>query len=140
MKIRRRNLLARIYIFNFLFWSDEVAPMQTDLCHFMRVVLLWLPLKILTILFLAFVAAWVGFVLPITALGFPFFLTVVLLSISIGYLIVRLCTHEYHWQKSETVGIVFAYGHAIKDKVCPLVEIEDTRMEANDEKNTVRHR
>ncbi len=128
MMISSRNILARLYRFNFTL-SEQHPPIDTNLCHFMRVILLWLPLKLIGFICLAALFSTVIIILPVTNLGFYFYSTLVLLAIAIAYLVVRLIQHEYDskydFTKSESLMIVCEYVKAIKRRVCPLVEIKD---------------
>jgi len=125
MIISSKNILARLYWFNFVI-SPDFGPSRTDLCHFMRVILFWLPLKVLGYLFLVFVLSMVAIYLPIQEFGIYFYATLVLLAIAIVYLVIRLGQHKYHDLKPpETVMIVCEYARAIKKRVCPLVEIKE---------------
>ena len=45
MKLSKRNWLVRLYLFNYNFTLRDCDYPYTDLCHLMRVILIWLPFK-----------------------------------------------------------------------------------------------
>lgn len=45
MTVNSKSFLGRLYRLNFDFTPNYYEP-YTNLCHFMRVILIWLPLKI----------------------------------------------------------------------------------------------
>jgi len=144
MKISKSNLLARIYRFNFVVLSDGYASCQTDLCHFVRVILLYLPLKILIKILM--IIGGIGSAL--FAVGFVFFVfsAIYLYSYLIHVLLWgSLSSFFIGWYIKDNFGgeisqaayaasqtkpmtaakILGEWVSAKKKKICPVVMIED---------------
>jgi len=126
MVISKKNVLARLYSFNYEWVSDSYYTPDTNLCHFMRVVLLWLPAKCFVVIALVAVVIIGVIVLPIIEFGLWFYINLVLLIVAVIYFIVRTVQHSLvHGiiPESETLNIITSWLAAIEKKICPFIEI-----------------
>jgi hypothetical protein len=131
MKIKRNSWLGKAYLFNSRLTSS-VAPMETDLCHFMQAVLLELPFKLLLI----FAGITCFVIVPIGLVLYLFFEVIPGISMELHYalwsevvvMIVLLYLVEKieGWRNSrprKDPSLLRQLIKAKKQKICPLVEI-----------------
>ena len=123
MKLSKRNWLVRLYLFNYNFTLRDCDYPYTDLCHLMRVILIWLPFKFVAgaVLLSALVVWFDIWALPIAIIliGGGVFLGA-LLGLAIG--------GGKGWKvisSSETFQIFSEAVKAKKQKICPFIEIVD---------------
>lgn len=135
MKLSRANALVRIFEFNYRF-SDNTAPANTDLCHFMRVILVWLPLKFAFGLFTVAAAALL-FLLAFDAFyrWWPLLYAVFWSGVASIFVVTYMWSEHYGkmerlskvlnkpFPRIEGLEIFGAWLAAKKAKICPLVEI-----------------
>lgn len=131
IKIKQSNWLARIYMFNYDHLDDRPAPMETDVCHFIQVILFVVPLK------LFFIA--LAFGVPLVGVLYFFFEIIPSISMTLHYAIwttiVMLIVAYYvgeridEWRgnrpprPAKEPSLLVQYIKAKKRKICPLVEI-----------------
>lgn len=122
MKIKVKSFLGRLYRLNYDLapWHPYGMPNLTNLCHFMRVIFLWLPFKI---------------ALAATMIAAGFVWWEIPLIVGIGSLVILssffliFCVIDKLWprlrkiENMESVSVVAQYLKAKKAKVCPFVEI-----------------
>lgn len=109
-------------------WSFEAYYMrrQTNLCHFMRTVFLWLPLKFTVVLMT------LGFLLtaalaPLFVFGLFAYLMIVAAGVLTAWTIIKLIQENGvtmpDWAHSEGVVLFLAWVRAKKESICPLIEL-----------------
>lgn len=126
MKIGKRNILGKLYRFNFEFLSDNWFEPQTDLCRFMRVIFIWLPLKLLGVLF-AIVGLFMALIfIPLYEFGLLLYLNCLAIIAGIIYAGIRVMEgYESIGPEATSVELVAYYYKAVKQRICPIIEIED---------------
>ena len=126
MQIGRRNILGKLYRFNFDFIPGDYFESRTDLCHFLRVVFIWLPLKFFIIGFLVFLGTMGLIFIPLLEWGPLLYLNILAIIVAIGFLIIRLIGgYEARGPGASSIELLTYYYKAIKQRVCPIIEIED---------------
>jgi cellulose synthase/poly-beta-1,6-N-acetylglucosamine synthase-like glycosyltransferase len=139
MKIRDNSFLGKAYQLNFRY-SERCPDYKTNLCHFMRVMFFWLPLKILGFVIVCLHAIRLLFVLffeLIPTIGMWLHYTV--WSAITAVFVAAYLYDNYHTpltrltrriddrleqlSENETIGVISTWIKAKKSKICPLVEI-----------------
>lgn len=137
IRISEKSWLRRLYDFNFhLNTYDSSPPTETNLCQFVRVLVVWLPLKLL------FYAA---ILTPISVLIFYLFFVVIpdssmwlhwFVWSMIALLFVTIyavdnyfekiekwtCKFEGKFRLPDPARLAVAYVKAKKKKICPMIE------------------
>lgn len=122
MKISIRSFLGKLYRLNYDLapWNPFGMPEFTDLCHFIRVVFLWLPFKI-GLVAVSIAAGWVWWEVSAIIGG-----TIGMTLLLIGLVLVicdKLWPRLRELGDVESVSIVTQYLKAKKAKICPFIEI-----------------
>ncbi len=113
MIIKHNSLWGYLYLLNFELSLEPYVPRYTNLCHFMRVIVLWLPLKFVSVAALiTFAVVWVEVAL-LSLLVLAAFAAGTLLTVGILFGCMWLSNHTLAAQ----------YISAKKSKICPFVEI-----------------
>ncbi len=153
MNINKDNISYKVFVFAKLFtrrfWKDEYMteqniPANTNLCQFIRVTYVWMPLTILLMALILLGAGWVTFVLPAYLGGLYGYINTYIIPgvvfgtiFGIGYGINTTVNHfrysretynemvERHERGDYTMlEIIIQYLKATKDKVCPLISFK----------------
>jgi len=142
MKLLKSNWLVKVYKFNNHFTPEGDRPLKTSLCHFCRVVFIWLPLKLATLAAVGGGTSFGGFyfffiiipetswILHWTAWG------AITAGVIFCYLADNYRTPEQmvkavinslpavpKWY-DDLIDILEAWWFAIENKICPFIEIE----------------
>ena len=133
INISHNNWLAQLYRLNFRFLSvGNYAMPNTNLCHFMRCVLVWLPLKVISALAGGGFVIYVFIVGPLLEFGALLYLNIVAIIGLLGYAIARMSKDSgvtiprlmHRITANESISLGVQYIKAVKSKICPFVHID----------------
>jgi hypothetical protein len=143
INLSRHTWYVRLFFWAVYVWTmfrgrDPEAAVQviqakgTNLCFFVRVIVVWVPLAILLNIALIAAAITVLILLPIYEVGLRTYLTVIVsLAITVG--LVALCIYlrnkygvkvvkkSYREDKPGIAGLLLLRASAWKESICPLI-------------------
>lgn len=140
MTIERDSEICRLYLWSlglceeFSGHNKDALREKTNLCHFVRTIVVYMPLIILSELCVWCAVLFATIIQPIRLWGFGGYSgTLVIIALTVGaiYGVIRFASYledlpprpRRTRSKSQTRLVLEAYVHAKKQRICPLISI-----------------